>query len=261
MKRTARYGSRCRACGASYGVGAEIFSVGSGWFCSRACAEAGPLRVTAADVAARAGASSFGRGSRAPCPSHGSKGLTLSIAEGDNGGVVLKCFAGCDAASVAAALGFEMHNFAPRDSDAPRILSEARRPPSAAEVRDALRNEAQTYRARHRLSDGERFVYADIVAIRHTVAAKLGVSLPAVARRVSDSFAGGHERDWLWPLLLERGWRETWIITTGSPPLFPVDEFARLGKAGIAALIAAERRAAIDVRMMVTTSVGRRQVA
>lgn len=42
---------------------------------------------------------------RAQCPSHGSTGLTLSITECDDGTTLLKCFAGCSAEDVLAAVG------------------------------------------------------------------------------------------------------------------------------------------------------------
>ncbi|MBC5798475.1 MAG: hypothetical protein GIX03_10765 [Candidatus Eremiobacteraeota bacterium] len=92
-----------------------------------------------------------------------------------------------------------------------------------------------------------------MVAIRRVVAVRLGVSLPPVQRRASDSFAGGRERDPLWPVLLERAWFEAWIVTTGSPALYGIDEFARLGRAGAASLEVAERRAAADVRAIART--------
>ena len=45
-----------------------------------------------------------GGGWRARCPAHGSRGPTLSIAEGDRG-VLLHCFAGCEVADVLAEIG------------------------------------------------------------------------------------------------------------------------------------------------------------
>lgn len=60
-----------------------------------------------------------GKGSyRAQCPSHGSSGLTLSIKECDDGTTLLKCFAGCSAEDVLAAVGLpvsEMFNDKPYD--------------------------------------------------------------------------------------------------------------------------------------------------
>jgi len=52
----------------------------------------------------------------------------LSIAEGDDGGVVLRCFAGCDFASIATALGYQPSNLAPRNSGLASIPNAQRRP-------------------------------------------------------------------------------------------------------------------------------------
>jgi hypothetical protein len=45
------------------------------------------------------------KGWTALCPAHGDRRSSLSIAEGDNGTVLLKCFAGCETAEIVAALG------------------------------------------------------------------------------------------------------------------------------------------------------------
>ncbi len=129
--------------------------------------------------------------------------------------------------------------------------------PTASDVHRELDLEGARYREQHHLdSVAVRLVAADLDEIRRRVSARLGVSLPPVQRRISDSFAGGRERDPLWSMLLERAWLEAWIVTTGSPALYPIDEFARLGRAGVAALEVAERRAAGDVRAIVAANRG-----
>jgi len=45
------------------------------------------------------------RGFSACCPAHQDKDPSLSIAEGDDGRVLLYCFAGCDYESIMAAIG------------------------------------------------------------------------------------------------------------------------------------------------------------
>ena len=42
------------------------------------------------------------------CPAHADKNPSLSVSEGEGGRVLFKCFAGCPAESVAAALGYRM---------------------------------------------------------------------------------------------------------------------------------------------------------
>ena len=43
-----------------------------------------------------------------PCPVHGDKEPSLSISMGDDGRILLKCFAGCEVESIVQALGLEM---------------------------------------------------------------------------------------------------------------------------------------------------------
>lgn len=50
---------------------------------------------------------------RARCPSHGGKGLTLAIKEGDDERVLLHCFAGCDVHEITAAVGLEVSDLFP----------------------------------------------------------------------------------------------------------------------------------------------------
>lgn len=56
---------------------------------------------------------------RAKCPAHDSSGLSLAIGEGDNGGILLHCFAGCDAVDVVSAIGLSLSDLFP-DSDPAR---------------------------------------------------------------------------------------------------------------------------------------------
>ena len=52
----------------------------------------------------------------ARCPAHGDKGPSLSVREGDDGRVLLNCFAGCTFPDIAKALGLEARQlFPPRD--------------------------------------------------------------------------------------------------------------------------------------------------
>ena len=46
-----------------------------------------------------------GKGWSARCPAHDDRRASLSISEGDNGGAVLHCHAGCEPVAVVAALG------------------------------------------------------------------------------------------------------------------------------------------------------------
>ena len=60
-----------------------------------------------------------GKGYQARCPAHDDGGPSLSLCEGDDGRVLLHCFAGCSAASVMAAIGLAMADLFP-SSNTPR---------------------------------------------------------------------------------------------------------------------------------------------
>ncbi|MDP9350275.1 MAG: hypothetical protein M3P51_01850, partial [Chloroflexota bacterium] len=48
-----------------------------------------------------------GKGYQALCPAHDDHNPSLSVAEGDDGRVLLKCFAGCSVEEIVAAVGLE----------------------------------------------------------------------------------------------------------------------------------------------------------
>jgi hypothetical protein len=54
------------------------------------------------------GISPKGESCQALCPAHDDHEPSLSIAEGEDGRVLIKCFAGCKTEDVVAALGLEM---------------------------------------------------------------------------------------------------------------------------------------------------------
>lgn len=57
-----------------------------------------------------------GAGWTARCPAHDDRNPSLSVREGDNGAVLIKCMAGCDTAAVVAAMGLQMSDlFPPKD--------------------------------------------------------------------------------------------------------------------------------------------------
>lgn len=71
---------------------------------------------------------------RAPCPAHGSKGLTLAIREADNGGVLVHCFAGCTVDEIVGAVGLAVSDlFPPRDN-----IRYERQPRTGIHLADAL---------------------------------------------------------------------------------------------------------------------------
>ena len=51
----------------------------------------------------------------ARCPSHEDRSPSLSIAEGDDGSVLVHCFAGCDVHQVVSSVGLELSDLFPPD--------------------------------------------------------------------------------------------------------------------------------------------------
>jgi hypothetical protein len=49
----------------------------------------------------------------ARCPAHADKGPSLAVREGEDGRVLLHCFAGCETASVLGAVGMDMTDLFP----------------------------------------------------------------------------------------------------------------------------------------------------
>jgi hypothetical protein len=129
---------------------------------------------------------------RARCPAHGGHNRnTLAVSEGDDGRVLMHCFAGCEVSRVVAAIGLELHDLMPPRPDTPSGGGgRMRNPFMPAQVFEALRFEAQV-----------------LTVIAHDVdrAAEAGTFLPAesrerlnVLRRRVDDIAkgayGGHRR-------------------------------------------------------------------
>ena len=56
-----------------------------------------------------------GNGSTARCPAHDDRENSLSVNIGDDGRVLLKCFAGCTVEAVVDALGLELRDLFPKD--------------------------------------------------------------------------------------------------------------------------------------------------
>lgn len=72
-----------------------------------------------------------GRGWIARCPAHADRSASLSVAAGDDGRVLIRCFAGCSATAVVHALAIELGDLFPE-----------RLPPATPEARRELRERA-----------------------------------------------------------------------------------------------------------------------
>lgn len=73
-----------------------------------------------------------GRGHVARCPAHEDRTASLSVAEADDGRVLVHCFAGCRAADVVAAVGLELADLFPE-----RVIDQS--PLGRAQRREAVR--------------------------------------------------------------------------------------------------------------------------
>jgi hypothetical protein len=66
-----------------------------------------------------------GKAFKALCPAHGDKTPSLSVKEGDDGRVLMHCFAGCSTDAVIAALGLNMSDLFVANTNqrlVPRVL-------------------------------------------------------------------------------------------------------------------------------------------
>lgn len=114
-----------------------------------------------------------GRGWRARCPAHGGKSASLAITEGDNGTLLLHCFAGCSVQEVLAAVSLQISDlFVRRDlrSMTPLERSQLRQAallPRWRAALDVLATEATVLLiAAGQLSDGAPLNDTDLFRLR-----------------------------------------------------------------------------------------------
>jgi hypothetical protein len=100
-------------------------------------------------------------GWRARCPAHqGKSDTSLSIAQGDDGRVLLKCFSGCSHQAVAAALGLAASDLFPPREDAPWVPARPPRAESPPREFATAREAVEAYRATHG-PEAARWTYRD----------------------------------------------------------------------------------------------------
>lgn len=94
---------------------------GKGWVRDRTNNTSAPNPITTTSPAQLLlprleGVITTGKGWRARCPAHDGKSASLAITEGDNGTLLLHCFAGCQVHDVLAAVGLQVSDlFVRRD--------------------------------------------------------------------------------------------------------------------------------------------------
>lgn len=86
------------------------------------------------------GVKTTGRGRwAARCPAHPDRNPSLSIAEGDDHRILLKCFAGCSAFEVCGALGIDVTDLFPEALRDGRPLQKSRRSSGMPPAADCLK--------------------------------------------------------------------------------------------------------------------------
>jgi hypothetical protein len=76
----------------------------------------------------------------ARCPAHADKNPSLSVSEGDDGRVLVKCFAGCSIVDIAGAVGVQVSDLMPERLPGHRYRP-IRKPYPAADVLEMLATE------------------------------------------------------------------------------------------------------------------------
>ena len=58
---------------------------------------------------------------KARCPAHNDRGPSLSVTEGDDGRILIHCFAGCDVHQVVSAIGLQLTDLFPTNDYVDRV--------------------------------------------------------------------------------------------------------------------------------------------
>jgi hypothetical protein len=78
------------------------------------------------------------------CPAHDDKNPSLTVATGDNGGIVVKCFPGCSFEEIISSLGLQAHELMPERPEGREFVRGMKRPFPAADVLVAVEQECLT---------------------------------------------------------------------------------------------------------------------
>ena len=108
------------------------------------------------------------------CPAHADKSPSLAIREADDGRILLRCFAGCEVASVIAAMGLDMSDLFPEVID-PSYRGHERKPNRvpfpARDVLKTLLNESSVLLVMARdLANGKSLNKEDHERLMHAAA-------------------------------------------------------------------------------------------
>jgi len=183
------------------------------------------------------------------CPAHDDRGASLSIGEGRGGRALVRCFAGCSAPAIVAAIGLSLADLMPASDRASlRAEHEARneirrqlranRPETLKRVLGSEIERARSERLRRDPGDTPHVRGADMRRAYARVEALLGVRMPRRRTSALERAFGGempyavrdrrwegyapHDRDPQWPVLFHRGLElAAWRWAAISDPLTP----------------------------------------
>ncbi len=116
-----------------------------------------------------------GKGWTARCPAHPDKSASLSVAEGRDGRVLVRCFAGCETLAVVHAVGLELRDLFPErieDASPERRaeLRELHRQSGWAAALGVLAREAAVVQlAANQVSKGEPLAIDDLARLQTAV--------------------------------------------------------------------------------------------
>ena len=199
--------------------------------------------MTASEVAARIpGARAYGNGFRSPAPCHGSRSATLSIREGRDGRVLVRCFAGCDLQTITRAIGLDVRDLfaaTSRDDGRARAVFARSQP---VDRRQALKTFLSDEVERQRIAriasapfDTPCIRSRDVNRARERASSIFGVVLEPIPRYTWEGFSP-HDADPQWPVFFARAvdelaWElahfrdpsaDPWVTCVPPPFIFPM---------------------------------------
>jgi hypothetical protein len=118
-----------------------------------------------AELASRLDARRISGGWIARCPAHQDRRPSLSISDGRDGRILIRCHAGCEPSAIVAALGLQFSNLFSDDQVSPPAPSSR---PTAEEIESALRAECNRIKA----AEAESLGFEPAELTRHRNAAR-----------------------------------------------------------------------------------------
>jgi hypothetical protein len=175
-------------------------------------------------------ASGSGRSGRTwQCPAHDDASPSLSVTEGQDGIVLLYCFAGCATESILRAMGlgvgllFESHPYPPE-----RVLAQQAKPPTYPPMRRSSGSRSRPGRG-HIIEVVHHVYVPDLIRLER--------------RRYADN-----SKDCSWGRKTSGGWNDAVGLELGKLPVYQEDQVL-MGVAGGEPIILCESESSVDALM------------